>query len=105
MQKVCVSELKLCSFAKKKEDTSGWEANRSVDYCLPCAGAAASAGQNKFCSRNCHPSDDIEPAALENESLNEERSNSIQRVCELANVKTIQARMTTAMMLNIFTFH
>ena len=60
------------------EATLGWEANRSVGYCLPCAGAAAGAGQNEFCSENRHPSDDIEPAALENESLDEKRSDNIE---------------------------
>ena len=62
----------------------GWEANRSVGYCLACAGAAAGAGQNEFCSENRHPYDDIEPAALKNESLDEERSDNIEPACELA---------------------
>ena len=44
--------------------------------CLPCAGAAVGAGQNEFCSENRHPPDDIEPTALENESLGEERSDN-----------------------------
>ena len=66
-----------CSTAEEKEDTFlGWDANRSVGYCLPCVGAAAGAGQNKFCSENRHPPDDIEPTALENESLGEERSDN-----------------------------
>ena len=63
-----------CSIAE--EHTLVWEANRSVAYCLPCAGAAADAGQNEFCSENRHPSDDIEPTALENESLGEEHSDN-----------------------------
>ena len=65
----------------------GWEANRSVGYCLPCAGAAVGGGQNEFCCENRHPSDDIKPAALENESLDEERSDNIElrtSSCELA---------------------
>lgn len=49
-----------------------------------CAGAAAGAGQNKFFSENRHPSDDIEPAALENESLDEEHSDNITPAFELA---------------------
>ena len=53
-------------------------------YCLPCAGAAAGAGPIEFCSKNHHPSDDIEPAALENESSDGERSDNIEPVCELA---------------------
>ena len=72
------------SIAEEKEDTLGWEANRSVGYCLPCAGAAVGAGQNEFCCENRHPSDDIKPAALENESLDEERSDNIEPACELA---------------------
>ena len=72
------------SIAEEKEDTLGWEANRSVGYCLPCAGAAVGAGQNEFCFENRHPSDDIKPAALENESLDEERSDNIEPACELA---------------------
>ena len=63
-------------------------------YCLPCAGAAAGAGQNDAAAKTGHPSDDIEPAALENESLGEERSDNIEPACELTN----------AMTLNIFTF-
>ena len=35
-------------------------------------------------SENRHPSDDIEPAALENESLDEECSDNIEPACELA---------------------
>ena len=35
-------------------------------------------------SENRYPSDDIEPAALKNESLDEERSDSIEPACELA---------------------
>ena len=62
----------------------GWDANRSVGYCLPCAGAAAGAGQNQFCSENRHPSDDIEPATLENEYLGEERTDNFEPACELA---------------------
>ena len=73
-----------CSIAEEKEDTLGWDANRSVGYCLPCAGAAAGAGQNQFCSENRHPSDDIEPATLENESLGEERTDNFEPACELA---------------------
>ena len=65
-----------CSTAEEKEDTFfGWDANRSAGYCLPCAGAAAGAWQSEFCSENCHYSDDIEPVALENEFLDEERSD------------------------------
>ena len=60
------------SIAEEKEDTLGWEANRNVGYCLPCAGAAVGAGQNEFCCENRHPSDGIKPAALKNESLKEE---------------------------------
>ena len=71
-----------CSIAEEKEDTLGWEANRRVGYCLPCAGTATGAGQNEFCSENRHPSDDVEPAALENESLDEERSDNIEPACE-----------------------
>ena len=69
---VCVSVE--CSIAEGH--ILEWEANRSVRYCLPCAGAAAGAGQNEFCSENRHPPDDIEPTALENESLGEERSDN-----------------------------
>ena len=47
--------------------------------CLPCAGAAAGAGQNEFFSENRHSSNEIEPTALENESLNEERFDNIER--------------------------
>ena len=71
-----------CSIAEEKKDILGCEANRSVGYCLPCAGAAAGAGQNKFCSENRHPSDDIEPVALVNVSLDEERSDNIEIACE-----------------------
>ena len=77
-----------CSIAEGH--TLGWEANRSVGYCLPCAGAAPGAGQNEFCNR--HPSDDIEQTALENESLGEEHSDN-------------SLWATNAMTLNIFTFH
>ena len=74
-----------CSIAEEKEDTLGWEASRSVGYRLPRAGAAAGSGQNEFCSENRYRrSNDIEPAALENESLDEERSDNIERACELA---------------------
>ena len=69
---VCVSVE--CSIAEGQ--TLEWEANRSVGYCLPRAGAAAGAGQNEFFSENRHPSDDIEPTALENESLGEEHSDN-----------------------------
>ena len=69
---VCVRSK--CSIAEEKKDTVGWEANRKVGYCLPCAGAAPGAGQNEFCNR--HPSDDIEQTALENESLGEEHSDN-----------------------------
>ena len=72
----CVCVRVECFIAE--EHTLGWEANRSVGYCLPCAGAAAGAGQNEFCSENRHPSYDIEPTALENESLDEERSDNIE---------------------------
>ena len=71
-----------CSIADEKKDTVGWEAIRRVGYCLPCTGAAANAGQNEFCSENRHPSDDIEPVALVNESLDEERSDNIEPACE-----------------------
>ena len=72
------------SIAEEKEETLMWEANRSVGYCLPCAGAAAGAGHNKFCSENSHPSHDIELAALENESLDKKCSDNIAVVRELA---------------------
>ena len=74
MESVCVRVE--CSIAE--EHTLVLEANRIVGYCLPCAVAAADAGQNEFCSENRHPSDDIEPTALENESLGEERSDNIE---------------------------
>ena len=74
-----------CSIAE--EHTLGWEANRRVGYCLPCAGAAVGARQNEFCRENRHTSDDIEPAALKNESLDEERSDNIEPAY------AIQARM------------
>ena len=55
----------------------GWEANKTVGYFLPCAGAAEFFGEDR------HPSDDIEPAALGNESLEEERSdNRSEPACE-----------------------
>ena len=73
-----------CCIAKGKEDTLWWEANRSASYCLTCAGAAAGAGQNEFGSENLHPSDDIKPAALENESLQEVRADNIEPTCERA---------------------
>ena len=73
-----------CSIAEENEDTLGWEANQSVGYCLSWAGTAVGAEQNEFFSGNRHPSDDIEPAALENESLDEERSDNIEAACELA---------------------
>ena len=56
-----------CSIAEENEDTLGWEANKNVGYCLPCAGAAAGARQIEIFSENRHPSNGIEPAALENE--------------------------------------
>ena len=34
-----VSVRVSCSIAEEKEDTWGWEANRSVGYYLPCAEA------------------------------------------------------------------
>ena len=84
---VCV-RVSECSIAEGhtlgSEATLGWEANRSVGYCLPCAGAAAGAGQNEFGSENLLPSDDIKPAALENESLEEERADNIEPACERA---------------------
>ena len=46
----CVCVRVEYSIAEEREDTLGWEANRSVGYCLPCAEAAAGAGQNEFCS-------------------------------------------------------
>ena len=71
---------------EEKEDTLWWGANRSViSYCLPCAGSAAGAGQNEFSSENCHPSDDIDPAALENEYLGEKRSDNTEPACELTD--------------------
>ena len=71
---------------EEKEDTLWWGANRSViSYCLPCAGSAAGAGQNEFCSENRHPSNDIDPAALENEYLGEKRSDNIEPACELTD--------------------
>lgn len=82
-----------CSIAEEKEDTLGWEANRSVGYCLPCAGTSTGAGQNEFCSENRHPSHDIEPAALENESFDEERSDITSNQLVSLLVKAIQARM------------
>ena len=33
-----------CTIAEENEDKVGWEANKSVGYCLVCAGAAACAG-------------------------------------------------------------
>ena len=58
---------------------------RKIGYCgLPCAGDATGAWQNESCSENPHPFDDIEPAALENKSLDEERSDNIEPDCELA---------------------
>ena len=73
-----------CSIAEENEDKLGWEANKSVGYCLVCAGAAACAAQNEFFSEYRQPSDDIEPAALGNESLDEERSGNIEQACEFA---------------------
>ena len=67
-----------CSIDEEKEDTLWWEANRSVGYCLSCAGAAAGAGQNDFCSENRRPSDNIEPADLKNEPLDGERSDNTE---------------------------
>jgi len=43
------------SIAEENEDTLGWEANKNVGYCLPCAGAAAGAGQIEIFSENRHP--------------------------------------------------
>ena len=77
---VCVRSK--CSIAEEKKDTVGWEANRKVGYCLPCAGDATGAWQNEPCSENPHPFDDIEPVALVNESLDEERSDNIEPACE-----------------------
>ena len=48
-------------------------------YCLPCAGAAVGAGQNEL-----SPFDDIKAVALENESLDEERSDNVEPACKLA---------------------
>ena len=59
-----------CSIAEEYEDTLGWETNKSVGYCLPFAGAAEFFGEDR------HPSDDIAPAALGNESLDEGRSDN-----------------------------
>jgi len=57
---------------------------QNVGSCVPCAGAAAGAGQNEFFSENRHPSNGIEPAALENYFLDDERSDNIQPAFELA---------------------
>ena len=73
-----------CSIAEENEDTLGWEANKRVGYYLPSAVAAVGAGQNEFFSENRHPSDDIDPAALENESLDEKRPDNIEPACVLA---------------------
>ena len=51
---------------------------------MPCAGAAAGAGRNEFFSENHHPSDNIGPATLGNESLDEERSDDVEPACKLA---------------------
>ena len=72
---VCIGVV--CSIAEENEATLGWEANKSAGYCLPCAGAA------EFLSEDRHPSNDIEPAALGNESLDEERSDNFSEpACE-----------------------
>ena len=74
-----VFELNVLLLRRKKLYWGGKQTD-----CLPCAGAAAGAGQNEFCSENRHPSDDIEPATLENESLGEERTDNFEPACELA---------------------
>ena len=70
-----------CSIAEENEDTLGCEANKSVSYCLPCTAAAPSAGQNGFFNKSRHPCIDIEPAALENESLDEGLADNIEPAC------------------------
>ena len=57
---------------------------RKIGYCLLYAGDATGAWQNESCSENSHLFDDIEPAALENKSLDEERYDNIEPDCELA---------------------
>ena len=57
---------------------------RKIGYCLLYAGDATCAWQNESCSENPHPFDDIESAALENKSLDEEPSDNIEPDCELA---------------------
>ena len=88
-----MSELNILLMRRRKIHWGEKQTETQV-YCLPCAGAAVGAGQNEFCRENRHTSDDIEPAALENESSGEERSDNIEPACELTN----------AMTLNIFTF-
>ena len=68
-----VFELNVLLLRRKKLYWGGKQTD-----CLPCAGAAAGAGQNEFFSENCHPSDEIEPTALENESLKKEHFGNIE---------------------------
>ena len=49
-----------CSIAEEKEVILGWEANRLPAVCWSCCRCRA----NEFFSENCHPSDEIEPTAL-----------------------------------------
>ena len=76
------------SIAEENEDTLGWEANRSIGYCMLCAGLLhlllQVLGKTNFAVKNVTNSNDIEPAALENESLDEEGSDNVEPACELA---------------------
>ena len=74
VEKVFVSELNVLLLRRRKTHWGGKQTD-----CLPCAGAAADAGQNEFFSENRHPSDETERTALENESLNDERFDNIEQ--------------------------
>ena len=78
-----MSELNILLMRRRKIHWGEKQTETQV-YCLPCAGAAAGAGHNKFCSENSHPSHDIELAALENESLDKKCSDNIAVIRELA---------------------
>ena len=76
-----------CSIAEENEDTLGWEASKSVGFCLPCAGAAEFFGEDR------HPSDDIEPAAWEMNLCTRNVPITVPKQLVSSLMKPIQARM------------
>ena len=79
-----MSELNILLLRRRKTHWGG----KQTEALLPAVcWSCCRCWQNEFCCENHHPSDDIKPAALENESLDEERSDNIElrtSSCELA---------------------